>query len=249
MACREGIEPPTYSLEGCCSIRLSYRQVFEAHTRAHHCNLVGVERFELPTLCSQSRCATRLRYTPRRGRIILESFSDGLRALPMTTTHLTLIYIGALVAANLLVAWLGPWFSPINAFFLIGLDLSLRDKLHDAWQGRHLALKLAGLVIAAGVVSYLLNPATGKIAIASITAFVCAMTVDSLVYQLLRHQTWFKRANGSNMAGAATDSLLFPTIAFGGLLPHIVAMQFVAKVAGGAIWSLVLNRPRLVRAN
>src|SRR3954452_9209262 len=27
--------------------------------------LVGVERFELPTSCSQSRRATRLRYTPR----------------------------------------------------------------------------------------------------------------------------------------------------------------------------------------
>ena len=26
MACREGLEPPTYSLEGCCSIQLSYRQ-------------------------------------------------------------------------------------------------------------------------------------------------------------------------------------------------------------------------------
>jgi hypothetical protein len=26
--------------------------------------LVGAERFELPTLCSQSRCATRLRYAP-----------------------------------------------------------------------------------------------------------------------------------------------------------------------------------------
>ena len=27
-------------------------------------SLVGAERFELPTLCSQSRCATRLRYAP-----------------------------------------------------------------------------------------------------------------------------------------------------------------------------------------
>lgn len=26
--------------------------------------MVGVERFELPTHCSQSSCATRLRYTP-----------------------------------------------------------------------------------------------------------------------------------------------------------------------------------------
>ena len=26
MACPEGLEPPTYSLEGCCSIQLSYGQ-------------------------------------------------------------------------------------------------------------------------------------------------------------------------------------------------------------------------------
>jgi len=166
----------------------------------------------------------------------------------MTTAHLTLIYIAVLVAANLLVAWLGAWFSPINAFFLIGLDLSLRDKLHDAWQGRQLALKMGGLVVAAGLVSYLLNPATGKIAMASIIAFVCAMTVDAVTYQLLRKRSWIQRTNGSNMAGAATDSLLFPTIAFGGLLPHIVAMQFLAKVAGGAVWSVLLNRPNLLRA-
>jgi len=165
----------------------------------------------------------------------------------MTTAHLTLIYIAVLVAANLLVAWLGAWFSPINAFFLIGLDLSLRDKLHDAWQGRQLALKMGGLVVAAGLVSYLLNPATGKIAMASIIAFVCAMTVDAVTYQLLRKRSWIQRTNGSNMAGAATDSLLFPTIAFGGLLPHIVAMQFLAKVAGGAVWSVLLNRQNLLR--
>ncbi len=69
MACREGIEPPTYSLEGCCSIRLSYRQFEDTpgynKNDSVFGNLVGVERFELPTLCSQSRCATRLRYTPR----------------------------------------------------------------------------------------------------------------------------------------------------------------------------------------
>ena len=30
-------------------------------------NLVGAEGFEPPTLCSQSRCATRLRYAPTGG--------------------------------------------------------------------------------------------------------------------------------------------------------------------------------------
>jgi hypothetical protein len=36
--------------------------------------------------------------------------------------------------------------------------------------------------------------------------------------------------------------LLFPTIAFGVLMPEIVALQFVAKVSGGAIWSYVLEK-------
>ena len=27
LACPEGFEPPTHSLEGCCSIRLSYGQI------------------------------------------------------------------------------------------------------------------------------------------------------------------------------------------------------------------------------
>jgi len=52
--------------------------------------------------------------------------------------------------------------------------------------------------------------------------------------------SWIKRANISNTVGAAVDSLLFPTIAFGVLMPEIIALQFVAKVAGGAIWSFVL---------
>ena len=34
-------------------------------TAIHATNVVGVERFELPTSCSQSRRATRLRYTPK----------------------------------------------------------------------------------------------------------------------------------------------------------------------------------------
>src|SRR5258707_5031149 len=33
--------------------------------------LVGAEGFEPPTLCSQSRCATRLRYAPTRCRLSL----------------------------------------------------------------------------------------------------------------------------------------------------------------------------------
>jgi len=152
------------------------------------------------------------------------------------------IYLASLVVANLLVAKLGPWFSPINSFVLIGLDLSLRDKLHDAWQGKNLTIKIGCLIVAAGLISYLLNPAAGTIALASVVAFCAAMAADSIVYQLLRRQGWMTRANGSNMAGAIVDSLIFPTIAFGSFVPQRVAQQFVAKVFGGAVWSFILRK-------
>jgi hypothetical protein len=150
------------------------------------------------------------------------------------------IYIATLVLANLLVAWLGPWFSPINAFVLIGLDLSLRDKLHEQWQNDRLILKMGGLIIVASVVSYLLNPTAGTIALASFVAFALSMIADSIAYHFLRHKSWVIRSNGSNIAGAAVDSIAFPTIAFGGLMLEIVALQFIAKLFGGGVWSFLL---------
>lgn len=153
-----------------------------------------------------------------------------------------LIYIAAIVCANLSIAAFGPWVSPINSFLLIGLDLSLRDKLHDRWASKQLWPRMVGMIAAAGAVSYLLNPAAGKVAIASTAAFVAAGLVDAIAYHWLRGRPFLMRANGSNSAGALADSLLFPTIAFGGFLPHIVALQFAAKVAGGAVWAWVMQR-------
>ncbi len=146
-------------------------------------------------------------------------------------------YAVAMVAANLLVATFGPAISPINAFLLIGLDLTLRDWLHvrlKTWQ-------MGGLILGTGALTYLLNPAAGMIAVASAVSFLVAALVDWAVF-VKTTGSWIKRANVSNTAGAAVDSLLFPTIAFGALMPEIVALQFVAKVSGGAIWSYVLEK-------
>lgn len=154
-------------------------------------------------------------------------------------------YIASIVAANLLVARYGPGVTIVNAFALIGLDLVLRDHLHDAWRGK--LAPMAGLIAAAGVISYVANPATGRIAVASTVAFAVAALVDWAVYALAERKPWLVRSNASNVAGAAADSLLFPTIAFGGLLWPIVIGQFLAKTLGGAAWSLLLGltiRPR-----
>lgn len=147
------------------------------------------------------------------------------------------IYGSAMILANLSVAAFGPAISPVNAFVLIGLDLALRDWLHvrlKAWQ-------MLALILATGLLTYLLNPAAGKIAIASACAFTAAAVVDWATFFKLKG-SWLFRANGSNVAGAAVDSLIFPTLAFGALMPHIVAMQFIAKVAGGSIWAYILNK-------
>lgn|SRR5690606_3065247 len=86
-----GLEPATTGLEGRCSIRLSYGRPAACHASPaakpqaprpsfarsfgvdihsaadpppQATEVVGVEGFEPPTPCSQSKCATRLRYTP-----------------------------------------------------------------------------------------------------------------------------------------------------------------------------------------
>lgn len=151
------------------------------------------------------------------------------------------LYLVAIIAANLSVAAFGPSVSIINAFWLIGLDLTLRDRLHDRWHGD--PVKMAALIAAGGLISAALNRDAQVIAIASVIAFMVSATADAIVYARLADLPRLQRVNGSNVAGAALDSVLFPTIAFGGFLPVVVLGQFAAKVVGGFLWSLVLAVP------
>lgn len=147
-----------------------------------------------------------------------------------------LAYAFAMTVANLLIVKFGVWMSPVNSFFLIGLTLVLRDWLHirlKAWQ-------MALLITASGAITYSLNPAAAQIAIASSLAFTLAALVDWVIFVKAKG-TWFRRSNVSNVAGAAVDSVAFPTIAFGVLMPEIVLAQFAAKIVGGYIWSLALR--------
>ena len=166
------------------------------------------------------------------------------RSSPAVSIGLVAVYLISIVAANLLIVWLGRWWSVVNAFLFIGLDLVTRDLLHDAWHGRRLALKMGALIVAGSLLSWLLNRDAAQIAVASFVAFALAAMTDTIVYAVAvrRGWTWLQRSNTSNVASAAVDSLVFPTIAFGGLQPALTALQFVAKIAGGAFWSITLER-------
>jgi hypothetical protein len=159
------------------------------------------------------------------------------------TALLVAAYLAAITTANLLAARFGPAVTPWTALALIGLDLTCRDALHDRWRGRHLTARMDALIAAGSLLAWAANQQAARVAVASAVAFAAASSADALVYAWRRRRPWLDRANTSNVAGAAVDSLVFPTLAFGGLLPVIVAGQLAAKVVGGGVWSLVL-RPR-----
>ena len=152
------------------------------------------------------------------------------------------MYLTAAVLANLSTSFFGAYASILNAFLFIGLDLTARDKLHEAWHGRYLWAKMFALIAAGSLISYLLNRNAGMIAVASLAAFGVAGLVDAIVYQYLYDKPWMVKVNGSNIFSALADSLVFPTIAFGGFLPLIVLGQFAAKVTGGFIWSWIIAK-------
>jgi hypothetical protein len=156
---------------------------------------------------------------------------------------LVALYLAAIITANLLTARYGPTASVYNAFFLIGLDLITRDRLADFWGTTRWA-KMSLLILTGSAVSYLITPDARSIAQASAISFACAETVEALLYHLLRHREWVQRANAAAWLGAAIDSLIFPTLAFGGLIWSTSMGQFTAKTAGALMWSTVIVRVR-----
>lgn len=152
------------------------------------------------------------------------------------------LYLLAIVLANLSVVQFGPSVTIVNAFLFIGLDLTARDKLHDTWHNNHLWPKMFALIATGSLLSWFLNRNAGPIALASFSAFASAATIDALIYQVLHTYPRWLRVNGSNVPSAAVDSFVFPALAFGfPLLWPIMLGQFVAKVTGGFVWSLVIR--------
>ena len=80
------------------------------------------------------------------------------------------IYLLAVVLANMIILWFGPQAAVITAFLFIGLDLTLRDKLHDQWHGKQLCWKMLALICVGSASSIALNWNVLPITLASATA-------------------------------------------------------------------------------
>lgn len=156
--------------------------------------------------------------------------------------YVIILYLIAVVAANLSVAYFGPASTIVNAFLFIGLDITARDALHERWQHKHLTRNMALLIGAGSIISWLLNRDAGSVAVASFVAFGLSGLADTIIYHLLRRYSKLIKINGSNVISSAVDSIAFPTVAFGSFLPGVVLGQFAAKVIGGYFWSLILRR-------
>jgi len=151
------------------------------------------------------------------------------------------LYLVAIVAANVTIIIFGPTISILNAFLFIGFNLTARDKLHDAWSGQNLKRNMLLLILTGSVISFLFG--AGRIAVASFIAFAISESSDAVAYHMLRSKHKLLQVNGSNVASAGIDSILFPLLAFG--WPPLIGImigQFAAKVLGGSIWSIVLHK-------
>lgn len=156
---------------------------------------------------------------------------------------LIVLYLGAIILANLAVARFETLAVLPVGFFLIGLDLTSRDYLHEIWRSK-LWLKMLLLIGTGSLLSWLLNKDAEQIALASFIAFLSAGVIDTISYHILGKRTFLVRVNGSNVFSAFTDSSVFLTIAFGSFMPMLILAQFGVKIAGGFMWSLLLRKFR-----
>src|SRR5699024_1570990 len=111
------------------------------------------------------------------------------------------VFVTVMAAANLSIAAIGPWFLPVTAFFAVGVVPAPRDSRHGIWaprRGGGFWPRMIGMIAAAAVLSFLVHPASGRVALASVSALVASSLTGSVAFQSLFTRRWIIRSNGSN---------------------------------------------------
>jgi queuosine precursor transporter len=158
------------------------------------------------------------------------------------TVVLSLLYLVCILLANWAAAqgrWIllgGLLVVPYGVPF-IAPTFTLRDAVHRrvGVRGATILVQLGLLASGAQALSDLLGGGSlaqpgsvARVALAGIVAFAVSENADTLIYQLLRRESWASRALKSNLVSTLLDSAVFISLAFGPALPLILG-QWVSK--------------------
>jgi len=152
----------------------------------------------------------------------------------------SILYIGAFIMANLLVLKFGKIGILISSLIFIPFDFIMRCFFQETLKGKELYLKLGGLILIAGVISFIINSDVKNIAIASFFSFISSQVTAGIIYNYLKNKTYLIKVNGSDLIAIVIDSIIFQYIAFNMLDYKITLSQIVIKFIGGFIWYVVL---------
>jgi uncharacterized PurR-regulated membrane protein YhhQ (DUF165 family) len=165
--------------------------------------------------------------------------------MPLKTILLIAAFAATIPAANWMIGNVGecipqgPCLIPVgfglhapSGVLLVGLALVLRDWVHEAG-GAKAALAAIGV---GGLVSWLFAPPA--LVLASVLAFVIAELADLAVYAPLRAKRLWLAVLLSGIVGAAVDSAVFLSVAFGSL--EFIAGQIIGKLWMTLIAAVVL---------
>lgn len=147
------------------------------------------------------------------------------------------LYLLMAIAANGLVGYFGPVMLPLTALAMIPFELTVRDVLHERWNGSF--ARLAALVVAGSAASWLVAPIA--VCVASASGFFLSGLADWLVYVWMGGQAKWKKMLGSNSVSAVVDSMAFQLIAFGVISFEILFWQCGFKIVGGAVFVALLT--------
>lgn len=165
---------------------------------------------------------------------------------PALSLSLLAVYVGLVVAANIMTSRLGLLPAGFGLMvtagtFAAGLTLAVRNPLQEAAGKRWVVV---AIVIGAALSFWL---GAGRIAIASGVTFAVAETVDMTVYTWLRRHGWKRAVLAGIIVGAVADTLLFLSLAGFPLTPHTVGGQLLVKAVYAAALGLPMVRAVLSR--
>ena len=165
-----------------------------------------------------------------------------------------IIYIVAVLAANLTATW----FLPLPVFgqvavgtFIFGFTFTQRDRMHV--RGRKFVYGVIALTAVLSAILSAVGQVPPRIILASVVAIVLAETADTEVYQRLLANSWWHRVLTSNAVSIPLDSLFFNLVAFLGvfdarMLVALIFGEIVVKFLVGAVAAIWKGREQSAKA-